>query len=430
MIPGATTGATVRGSRYGASFQPIAEHENVSDAFITRTEDFISYYAWDNFASYNVTNDGHQSYLTSHFDGDGAPDGAVRIAWYVWSVANNYTPTLEIKRSGTWIGVTPSVVPNDIAVDYSSQDCWALQVDLTNGDGGKCAARIMHYDEEGACPNGAEAGAGNGTWHDELGGWSTVALNGDILEQGVLATPSLGFKQVSGKGTTHITRIESSYWVYEADSAEALPEYKDGSGNEYEAWATYLKADSDVGGSPDFWRHIEAAAVCDGEGIQEGLWRVLCDPEEPDATINGGIKCQGNGAENVYLGEVADISAANGGQMVELNGVGLVAITDAYPPDDLILRYNGTSSPKVGVYNGGWEGGTYFAFWDKNPEGDAWDIGDLAGLTAGFSADAGNDGQCYGLVVILVGSGGRRPTNDLEACPEAEGHPYVQVVMI
>ncbi|GAG50225.1 unnamed protein product, partial [marine sediment metagenome] len=31
--------------------------------------------------------------------------------------------------------------------------------------------------------------------------------------------------------------------------------------------------------------------------------------------------------------------------------------------------------------------------------------------------DAGNDGRCYGLIVILVGSGGRRPTNDLDACP-------------
>lgn len=410
MTPGPVTSGN-RGSKYGGSFQPITEHENRSDAFITRTLDFISYYAWDNFSSYNVTAAGDQSYLTSHFDGDGAPNGAVRI---VWAMALGppavYIPEWQYKSGGTW--TTRGQATNSIPITYSSQDCWALQVDMTNGDAGKCEARVMHYDEEGACPNGAELGAGNGTWHEEIA-WTAVLNNGDILNAGVLATPSLGFKQVSGKGTSHLTRIESSYWVYEADSAANLPSYEDGSNYDYEVWASYLNADS---GATNW--------AATGGGCS-GLWRVLCDPEEPDATTNGYISVTGNGSAEAYMGEVADIGAANGNQMQTLDGVGLVAIIDTDAGggnnyvDDVGLSYNGTTSWKTGTRGLMAAEDTIFAFWDKNPEGDAWVVGDLAGLTAGVRSDAGNDGRCYGLVVCLVGSGGRRPTNDLDACPAA-----------
>jgi hypothetical protein len=405
VIPGATTGAEVRGSKYGGYFQATTEHR-VNDAETAgdipgRTEDFISYYCWAKYASANVTADGRQSFLTSHFDGDNAPAGAVRIFWNIIDVGETYTPSLESKGAGGWDAGFASAT-NPLDLDYDSQDCWALQVDLSPLPGANAKARIMHYDEGGACPNGAELGAGNGTWHEEI----TWTASANITAAGVKSNPSLGFWQISGKGTTHLSKNVSSYWVYEATAAADLPDHEDASSNEYETWASYCKADDTISD----WTATGTAC--------SGLWRGICDPEEPDATANSYIS-EVTGDQEIYLGEVADIGAANGNQMASLDGVGLTAIVDVAHGvvDDIGLSYNGTTSWRTGTIGILGDHKCIYAFWDKNPEGDAWVVGDLAGLLAGVRVDAGNTGRCYGLVVHLVGSGGRRPTNDLGACP-------------
>ena len=101
-VPSAET-AGVRGSRYGGGFQPTAEHECRAEDANRPTRGagdqsgwkFISYYCWEKTLNRNVTNDGNQSFLTSHPEGDGAPDGAVRICWHISFAGENYKPYLE-----------------------------------------------------------------------------------------------------------------------------------------------------------------------------------------------------------------------------------------------------------------------------------------------------------------------------------------------
>ena len=462
-----------RGSKYGISDVGLLEPDFAAEDANrpTRSWDYISYYCWSRWISATTgSSDIDQSYLTSHPDGHDAPIGAVRILWDMAYSSQTLYVVLQVKTGAfAWTGVGIAASHHAFPPTYSSLDLWALQVNLASSPK---KARVMHFDATASCPNNPDAGA---SWHEEVG-WTAHA---SIADASVLATINTGGNR-DGKGDTQMTLAHSSYFVYEADDVDDLPEdalwsdsdellagalndsqtdmdVDDGDTFEvgdrikvddevmhitgivgdtltvtrayegsaaaahaddapvyvkwfdYECWASYLKADSATG------RWTATGNPCAGH------WRGLCDPEEPDATVNGYIAVTADG-QSAYLGEVADISAADGSQMEELDGVGISAIshlTDVV--DDVGLKHGAVESWKTGTDNGFGVGARVLtAFWDKKPASPspvAWDVGHLAALLAGVRADASSACKCYGIIVNLVGAGGRRPTNDLEACP-------------
>jgi hypothetical protein len=254
------------------------------------------------------------------------------------------------------------------------------------------------------------------SWHAEIA-WTQVAT---IVAAAIKPTPCLGFKQVGGKGTTNIYMKESCYYVFEADSKANLPaESEDVGGTDYdiEVWASYANNDASVGN----WAATGGPAGC------AQIWRVLCNPEEPDVTTNGFSSVTASGSNEDYLGDVADIGAANGNEMKKIYGIGVTVMHDSTDQIQKVLLQRGSDTIDVQtpILGGVPSGKTAYYYWEKNPDGFDWDLTDLANLKVGFRCEDGNYSEVYGMVVHVIGAHGRRPTNDLSACPSfaySQGH--------